>query len=61
MIHGGLAQHPRWCAEPAICYNSKRGVRNIVIDNLTIAGRKATDSTTANLEIGNFVEDVRFK
>jgi hypothetical protein len=42
-------------------YDKKRGVRNILIDNLTIAGRKATSPATANLEIGNFVEDVRFK
>jgi hypothetical protein len=42
-------------------YDSKRGVRNIVIDNLTIAGRKATDSNTANLEVGNFVQGIRFK
>jgi hypothetical protein len=42
-------------------YDSKRRVRNILIDNLTIAGRKATDTTTANLEVGNFVEGIRFK
>ena len=42
-------------------YDSKRGVRNILIDNLMIAGRKATDTTTANLEVGNFVEGVHFK
>jgi polygalacturonase len=42
-------------------YDSKRGVRNILIDNLTIAGRKATSPATADLEIGKFVEDVRFK
>ena len=42
-------------------YDSKRRVRNILIDNLTIAGRKATDETTANLELGNFVDGVQFK
>jgi hypothetical protein len=42
-------------------YDSKRRVRNILIDNLTIAGRKATDTTTADLEVGNFVEGIRFK
>jgi hypothetical protein len=42
-------------------YDAKRRVRNILIDNLTIAGRKATNPVTADLEIGNFVEDVRFK
>jgi hypothetical protein len=42
-------------------YDAKRRVRNILIDNLVIARRKATSPATANLEIGNFVEDVRFK
>ena len=42
-------------------YDSKRRVRNVLIDNLTIAGRKATDQTTANLELGNFVDGVQFK
>jgi hypothetical protein len=42
-------------------YDSKRRVRNILIENLTIAGRKATDERTANLELGNFVDDVQFK
>ena len=38
-------------------YDSKRRVRNI----LTIAGRKATNPATANVEIGNFAEDARIK
>jgi len=42
-------------------YDPKRRVRNILIDNLTIAGRKATNPATANLEIGKFVDDVRLK
>jgi hypothetical protein len=42
-------------------YDSKRGVRNILIDNLTIAGRRATDIATADLELGNFVDGVQFK
>jgi hypothetical protein len=42
-------------------YDSKRRVRNILIDNLTIAGRKAADAATANLEVGDFVDGVQFK
>lgn len=42
-------------------YDASRGVRDILIDNLTIAGRKATDAASANVEIGKFVNGVRFK
>ena len=42
-------------------YDPKRKVRDVLIDNLTIAGRKATDASTANLEVGKFADGVRFK
>jgi hypothetical protein len=42
-------------------YDKKRGVLGVTVDNLVIAGRKATDPATADLQIGDFVEDVRFK
>lgn len=42
-------------------YAPDRGVRDVLIDNLTIGGRRAVDPATADLQIGNFVQDVRFK
>ena len=49
------------CPSVIFGYDSKRRARNILIDNLTIAGCEATDETTANLELGNFVDGVQFK
>ena len=42
-------------------YDKDRGVRDVRIENLTIAGRKATDRASANLEVGPFVEGVTIK
>lgn len=42
-------------------YDQRRGVKEVLIDNLTIAGRKATHAAAAELEIGDFVGNVRFK
>lgn len=42
-------------------YDKDRGVRDVRIENLTIAGRKATDRASANLEVGQFVEGVTIK
>ena len=42
-------------------YDAKRGVKDVVIDNLTIAGHKAVDPASADLVIGDHVEGVHFK
>lgn len=42
-------------------YDKNRGVKDIVIENLTIAGRRATDANSADLIIGDFVQNVRVK
>ena len=42
-------------------YDKDRGVKDVLIENLTIAGRKATDAEGADLAVGDFVRDVRFR
>lgn len=42
-------------------YDSKRRVRDVLIDNLTIAGRKAVDPASGDLHVGQFVTGVGFR
>ena len=42
-------------------YDAQRKVKNIVIDNVTVGGRKLTAPEINVLDIGQFVEGVSFK
>jgi hypothetical protein len=42
-------------------YDKGRGVKDVLIENLTIAGRRASDAGSADLIIGDFVQNVRVK
>ena len=42
-------------------YDRQRGVKDVLFDNVEIAGRRAKDLRSANLTVGGFVEYVTFK
>ena len=48
---------------PSVLYghDEPRGVKDVLIDNLTIAGRRAKDFRSADLMVGDFVDNVDFK